>query len=606
MYKKTIKRGEKEYTYYYTNVREGKKVRNIFLSSDRKEAIKLEKRFKQRDVDSPAPILTQPKERVSGFGGANKPFTKSFAKNGLSQVFLFLGIIIAAGLFLYLFSGITGFFVLENNNIQLDVNKQVGIDSVVFLTVGLNEHSKPLSEFGYEVVDNGYYVDILSVDVNEFVDLPAGSHTIFLSLVDDGKLIAIKSQDIISEEPVVEIISDEKIIDEPVILNETNVTIVEPVVEENIIEEVNASEYVDVEEKLVNDTLQNNFTLQENITLPEEIISYDEDASGLIDSIRINSPVKWRQRVKAENGENSITVDIPKIAENVRVRKIINGEKIEISNKVNVVDESSVMSLRSTNMITGKVIGENSGNNGFIEWLKGITGFAVSGDEILGEENISLVIEDLDLDEVEIEIEYETEGPRTISENDVENGKEIKLDSGVYYEDVIAYTVLENYKGERISVVDLDNGNSVSIHALYYGNDGFMVEWIVDHFSERNYGVYLGSVYLGGEFVSTSNPEFNQSASWININSALDYRGFAVVRTNNTLYCNYANTTESNLEYKWYKNNIYFGAEISSSLSSNNFMKGDNDNDRDNKKIIANNTRNLSRPFFRRIRQQLL
>ena len=34
MYKKTIKRGEKEYTYYYTNVREGKKVKNIFLRFD--------------------------------------------------------------------------------------------------------------------------------------------------------------------------------------------------------------------------------------------------------------------------------------------------------------------------------------------------------------------------------------------------------------------------------------------------------------------------------------------------------------------------------------------------------------------------------------------
>jgi hypothetical protein len=39
MYKKTIKRGENSYTYYYTNIcREGK-VKNIFLSSDEKKKI---------------------------------------------------------------------------------------------------------------------------------------------------------------------------------------------------------------------------------------------------------------------------------------------------------------------------------------------------------------------------------------------------------------------------------------------------------------------------------------------------------------------------------------------------------------------------------------
>src|SRR3989344_2759141 len=41
MYKKIIKRGENEYTYYYTNIRKEGKVKNIFLSSEHEICIKI-------------------------------------------------------------------------------------------------------------------------------------------------------------------------------------------------------------------------------------------------------------------------------------------------------------------------------------------------------------------------------------------------------------------------------------------------------------------------------------------------------------------------------------------------------------------------------------
>src|SRR3989344_4442657 len=139
MYKKTIKRGENEYTYYYTNVRKDGKVRNIFLSSDKKEARKLEKELKANDyykIGSSDSI--QPEKRIIRYGGAKKPFEKSFTKNGLNQILLFLGILIASGLFFYFFNGITGYSVVDDN-IELEVNRYVGLNSTVFLTVDLNE-----------------------------------------------------------------------------------------------------------------------------------------------------------------------------------------------------------------------------------------------------------------------------------------------------------------------------------------------------------------------------------------------------------------------------------------------------------------------------------
>src|SRR3989344_5352275 len=85
MYKKTIKRGDNIYTYYYTNIRKEGKVRNIFLSSDKREAVRLEQELKNN--------IPQPKERESG--GANKILSKD-------TIFLFLGIFLFFGMFFYL------------------------------------------------------------------------------------------------------------------------------------------------------------------------------------------------------------------------------------------------------------------------------------------------------------------------------------------------------------------------------------------------------------------------------------------------------------------------------------------------------------------------
>ena len=121
---------------------------------------------------------SQPRER---FGGAN-------------IVFLFLGVLFITGIFFYFFNGITGFTVLDD--IGLDINKYVNLNSTVFLTVDLDEYSRPVSDFGFEIVNDKYYIDYLDVNLDDFgVNLDKGDYNVFLSLIDNGKLIAIKSQE---------------------------------------------------------------------------------------------------------------------------------------------------------------------------------------------------------------------------------------------------------------------------------------------------------------------------------------------------------------------------------------------------------------------------
>ena len=356
MYKKTIKRGENIYTYYYTNIRKEGKVRNIFLSSDKREAVRLEQELKNN--------IPQPKERESG--GANKILSKD-------TIFLFLGIFLFFGMFLYLFNGITGFAVLDNNIIELDVNKNVSLNATVFLTFNLNEYSKQISEFNPEKVNGNYHIGNLKVDINDFnVDLKEGSYTFFLSVVDNGELIAIKSQDIEvlnQNEPKVEIISNETISEET---PEVNITLQDETIEENITlqeEEVVLQEEIPIEE----------IEKAENISFRERIV--------------IGKPVKWVKRIKLNQTSNNLSIEIPEEATNLIINKIEDDIKTEIDiNKIKIEENGNVRPIEQTNLITGGTVFNLKEVD---KWSKGTTGFAVyeNKEEKIKTESLNLVLQ---------------------------------------------------------------------------------------------------------------------------------------------------------------------------------------------------------------------
>ena len=137
MYKKEVKINGKKYSYYYYNLREEGRVRNICLGSDRKLA--KEKEVKLREEFNLLEKAPEPAKRFE-FGNVGKGA-------------LIILIILSCLGFFYLFNGITG-LVVYSDDIVLDVNEYVSSDALVFLTVNLEEYNKSISEFGIEADEN--------------------------------------------------------------------------------------------------------------------------------------------------------------------------------------------------------------------------------------------------------------------------------------------------------------------------------------------------------------------------------------------------------------------------------------------------------------------
>src|SRR3989344_8802125 len=526
MYKKKIKRGDNEYTYYYTNIRKNGKVRNIFLSSDREEAISLEKGLK---ANSPSEGSIDP-PRVKSFEGSFLRFS------------LFFGILFLGGLFFYFFNDITGFAVVDHNIIELDVNRDVSLNSTVFLGVGLDEYSKPISDFGLEAVGDNYHINALKVNVNDFnVNLSNGTYTFFLSLVDNGKLVAIKSQDI-------------NLLEKDLAKEKIN------------IEEIKVNETKGIISAIINETAEED-TLQENITLPKNVVQKEFNVEDFKESenitfrerITVGKPVKWVRTIKLNQSLSNISIESPREAKNLTVRKIQDNVKTEIeAEKIKVDDLGELKNLEDTNLITGGTI-INLGN--LLNWLKGITGFAVA--ETSGD--ITLQIED---EVQEIEIEFETPGPYSI-EIDKDNGKRIEIGSGVEgYTNVLAYAYLDNVDPDdygRIVVYWVNENTNIAYN--YSGTDnGLYVEWNLPHFSFQLFDIYIGQPF--------SSQNITNAGVYVNTESQHDYRSYTVARSNSTLYCNNLTTYSPVLSYEWYKNDAALGSNTSS-LAPGNFVKGD-------------------------------
>src|SRR3989344_6716362 len=324
MYKKIIKRGKNDLTYYYTNVRKEGKVKNIFLSSNKKEAIELERKLKNNDFKK-SNVSSQPEKRTYGFGGAN-------------SLFLFLGIILTAGLFFYLFNGITGFAVIDNGVIELNVDKNVSLNSIVFLTVNLNEYNKPLSDFNFEKIDNSYYVDKINVGINEFdVNLTNGTYTFFLSLVDNGNLIAIKSQEIFIEESLDDVVIQESSKEE----------------KDELDEEIPVEESINKTEGNVTLPEEIEIIIESNVTLQKINESKNYSSFELIEfkeRIVIGKPVKWIRTIKLNKTENNFTIEIPREAKKLVINKVEDGERTKINpSNIKIEEFGNIKSVDKTN-----------------------------------------------------------------------------------------------------------------------------------------------------------------------------------------------------------------------------------------------------------------
>jgi len=121
--------------------------------------------------------------------------------------------------------------------------------------------------------------------------------------------------------------------------------------------------------------------------------------------------------------------------------------------------------------------------------------FAVTGYVVLDsnneESNTTLIIEE---EAEELEIEYYTEPP-TAEEEDTTNGKKIVVSSEVHYENILAYTYLDDVPREGINLYWIvnDSKQPIDFEAFDTDSDDLIeyIQWIVPHLSNQTYEVSI-------------------------------------------------------------------------------------------------------------------
>ncbi len=312
---------------------------------------------------------------------------------------------------------------------------------------------------------------------------------------------------------------------------ETNETVEQPTSNETITEVVNETEII-ANQTTTNQTVTNEGILNEtafnesltNVTVANETIESNLTTNISIKTIQykavIGKPVKWKKIVS--NVSEAITVEIPKTSENITLNKIKDDEVVENTSENNL-SENNVF---GSNLITGQAISEKGENFKikkenllvlFFKKLFRFTGFSVFEENPI---EVSITPEENATNE-KYEIEYYTDAPQAVEEN-TSSGKIITITGpdDVHYEDILAYTELNNTPEENIKLYHVVNGSKVKSDFISYDEDGISgieyIEWVVPSLSEQVYSleiVITDSMHLdeNRSFVANIYTEVNQT-----------------------------------------------------------------------------------------------
>ncbi|MFH1522040.1 MAG: hypothetical protein ABIF18_03705 [archaeon] len=248
---------------------------------------------------------------------------------------------------------------------------------------------------------------------------------------------------------------------------------------------VSVSKVISIEGELEIPVIEQNLT-EENITIRNETLANESVISIIEGEMNLttiqygavlNKPVKWKKNIKLTQPSANLSIEIPAQAENISVfviskldkqedksehkQEIIN-ESVEVINETietneSEVEEPEIIPSHSQNenglghaneselrtLITAEVVLEFDAEKfSFSNFFKNVfgtfTGRVIETEE--GQETKEVFIEE---DATEFEIEYETPAPYAIESN-ISNGKRITIASDVHYENILAYTVVED------------------------------------------------------------------------------------------------------------------------------------------------------------------
>ena len=219
----------------------------------------------------------------------------------------------------------------------------------------------------------------------------------------------------------------------------------------------------------------------------------------------IGQPVKWVKKIKLNKSISNISIELPPNIENITIHKIKQGKKEEVDiNNVKVSEKGKEFPLAQTDLITGYSILDNYGEtkisdeenffSKILNWLnsfsKGITGFVAYQ---IQEDSTKIIIEE-ELEE--IEIEYYTEAPQVIEKKINKFRKEITVYSDVHYENILAYTTINEVPKKTIKLYRTTGKIKELIQITNYldeNNNDLIdkIEWIVPSLSSETYEVEI-------------------------------------------------------------------------------------------------------------------
>jgi len=227
----------------------------------------------------------------------------------------------------------------------------------------------------------------------------------------------------------------------------------------------------------------------------------------------IGKPVKWTKRVILET-PGSVSVELPKEASNIAVKKILNEaeESIPINsagitgnialeiNLTGTQKKQTGMLGRLQEIMTGKVVKETgNGESWIVNEIRqifrairtAITGHAV--EEISGAETEKDKVVEIKEAVKEVEVEYETPAPTAEEIITGLYSKRIIISSETHYTDILSYASLpaEVQSKAAIRLYRLADGNKQEVEFTAYDtNNNNMIdyiEWLVPSLSSETY-----------------------------------------------------------------------------------------------------------------------
>jgi len=281
----------------------------------------------------------------------------------------------------------TGEPVVENKVMSLELTKDYSENAYFLLNVNGKDYKKNYNELFSEKLNT------LEVNVDSFTYLESGEYQAILSLIDNGTLIGLSVDKIVivNEDYITGIVlQNESEINEQIEnqteLNEQNNEIItlqeaflernlqernETIVEQNIsaINETNISE-INTTLNDVNVTLQNesNLTIEINNTF-----TLHNTTERSLKKIRVGENVTLIRKISLNETQDNLTIQIPGNAELLKVEKITENGRVDITYNVNSYKGNKAS---KGNLFTGLF---------FLDFFR-FTGFSVYSEEASSQE----------------------------------------------------------------------------------------------------------------------------------------------------------------------------------------------------------------------------